>query len=491
MNKKLIITLCAFSLLIIACNETPTNVELTNKAPEIFPDYIGVTVPATIAPLNFTVMENFEKLHLLIRGGVSGSLEIPATDFFSIPEKKWKKLLEDNTGNEIHLTVSVKSNGKWMKYESFPIYISPHPIDYGLVYRLIAPGYEVYSKMGIYQRNLSNFSQKAIIENTILLGSCINCHAFNQTNPDKISLHFRGQHGGTLIKENEQMKIMDTKTEQTIGSCVYPYWHPSERFIAYSVNKTRQVFHSSREKLIEVLDLESDIVVYDLETNDLLTCDLLMTSNYETFPSFSPDGKTLYFSCAGEQTLINDYQKVRYNLCSISFDPDKKTFGSKIDTLILSDINERSISFPKPSFDGRYIMFTQLDYGNFGIWHKEADLYLFDLENGSIRELTEVNSLEAESYHNWSSNSRWFVFGSRRIDGLYTHPYIASIDENGTVGKPFLLPQKNPEHYRESFYSFNVPEFVNSPVRLNANKVEKIILEPERGKVVLKKKLHY
>jgi dipeptidyl aminopeptidase/acylaminoacyl peptidase len=185
----------------------------------------------------------------------------------------------------------------------------------------------------------------------------------------------------------------------------------------------------------------------------------------------------MYFTCASNKMLPNEYNKIRYNLCCINFDPDNKSFGFKIDTLIHTDIQEKSISFPRPSFDGKYIMYNSLDYGNFGIWHKEADLYLLDLTNGTSRELTEVNSPYAESYHNWSSNSRWFVFESRRIDGLYTRLYIASIDENGNIGKPFLLPQKNPDYYRESLYSYNVPEFVNAPVQMNTNKVEKLINE--------------
>jgi len=462
-------------------------VEIVNETPAIFPDYVGVTIPSTIAPLNFTVNGEHQKLHLAIEGGKTGSFELQASDYFNIPDKSWKKLLAENTGGEIRLTVSVQSAGKWKQYAPFPIYVSFYPIDYGLAYRLIAPGYEVYSKMGVYQRNLSNFSQKAILENTIVPGSCMNCHSFNQTKTDKMSLHIRGSHGGTIIQENGHLKIVDTKTEQAMSACVYPYWHPSGKFIAYSVNKTQQAFHSVKDERIEVLDLASDVVVYDLATNELLTCDLLTTSNYETFPAFSPDGKTLYFCCANEQSLPEDYKKIRYNLCSIAFDPDNKTFGSKIDTLIHADIQGKSVSLPKPSFDGKYIMYTLLDYGNFGIWHQEADLYLLDLATGTSRELSEVNSPYAESYHNWSGNSHWFVFDSRRLDGLYTRPYIASIDEKGNVSKPFLLPQKNPDYYRELLFSYNVPEFINAPVKLDANQAEKLILSPAREKVSYKK----
>ena len=482
MNKNiaLIFFSCVVIFLHTSCRETVVNPEILYVMPDIFPDYTGVTIPATIAPMNFSVVGSHDRLHLRAEGGKDGLLEITATKFISFPRRKWKRLLAKNIGDTIRFTLSVKSEGKWKQYQPFSMYVSPHSIDYGLVYRLIAPGYEIYSRMGIYQRNLSNFRQRPILVNTAVPGSCMNCHSFNQTRAQEMSLHVRGTHAGTIIKNQENLKIVDTRTNETISAGVYPYWHPSGRFIAYSVNITRQAFHSTREKLIEVLDLASDIVVYDLETNEIFSSDLLMTSNFETFPSFSPDGKTLYFSSAVEQNLPDDFNKVRYNLLSISFDACTRTFGTRVDTLIRADTMGKSVSFPKPSFDGRFIIYTLLNYGNFGIWHKEADLYILDLEDLTTRELTEVNSPYADSYHSWSSNSRWIVFGSRRMDGLYTHPYIAAIDENGQAGKPFLLPQRNPKIYLESLYSYNVTEFIDSPVRLNANRVARRLMSLER-----------
>jgi len=85
-----------------------------------------------------------------------------------------------------------------------------------------------------------------------------------------------------------------------------------------------------------------------------------------------------------------------------------------------------------------------------------------------------VNSSETESYHSWSSSSRWFVFSSRRIDGLYTRPYIAYIDENGNAAKPFLLPQRDPNFYDEFMKSFNIPEFTKGPMDFDSYQLEKI-----------------
>ena len=58
------------------------------------------------------------------------------------------------------------------------------------------------------------------------------------------------------------------------------------------------------------------------------------------------------------------------------------------------------------------------------------------------------------------------IFSSRRIDGLYTRPYIAYIGKDGKVGKPFLLPQKDTEFYDRFMMSYNIPEFITGKVKV-------------------------
>ena len=148
----------------------------------------------------------------------------------------------------------------------------------------------------------------------------------------------------------------------------------------------------------------------------------------------------------------------------------------------------KSVSFPRPSYDGRYLMFTLSDYGNFSIWHKEADLWMYDLKKQTFYPIDEVNSDDTESFHNWSSNSHWFVFSSRRDNGLYTYLYIAGVDADGKVTKPFMLPQKRPfEYYDGLVYSFNVPDFVRQPVDINHMEVREKLVKPERVKLNVRK----
>lgn len=466
-----------------ACRETVTPAVTDSGYPPIFPDYIGVTVPATIAPLNFTVTEPFSRIDVLI-AGTDGHIHMQETGSVQFPAKDWAALLAKAAGDSLKVTVSIQQESGWKQYAPFPIYVSPDPIDETLVYRRIAPGYEVYSQMGIYQRTLSDFTETALLENTLIPGSCVNCHSFCQNAPDPMSLHLRGENGATILTSGGKSELLNTKTDQTLASCVYPYWHPSGKYIAYSVNKTQQAFHAAKDQRVEVVDLASDVVIYNVEKNELFSCPALKSdSAFETFPAFSPDGRTLYFCTAVPRAIPAAYDQIQYSLCSIGFDPDNGTFAKQVDTLVSAAALHKSVSFPRPSPDGKRLMYALSDYGNFSIWHKEADLWLIELPTRTSRELTEVNSPDTESYHSWSSNSRWFVFSSRRIDGLYTRPYIASIDAEGRIKKPFLLPQEGSDYYDQSLYSFNIPEFVTGAVKLNVREVEKKALSPYRKQV--------
>lgn len=275
----------------------------------------------------------------------------------------------------------------------------------------------------------------------------------------------RQTYPGTYLINGDKIEKLNTKTDQTISALVYPSWHPSGKFIAFTVNDTKQAFHMNDPNRIEVFDLASDAVVYDIEKHELVTAPELFSPNrYENFPTFSPDGRTLYFCTADVQDLPTDFKQVKYSLCSISFDPDSSTFGNAVDTLFNAIAEDKSVSFPRVSPDGKYLLYTLSSYGNFSIWHKDADLYMVNLETKEHYPLKEANSNDVESYHSWSSNSRWIVFSSRRIDGLYTRPYFAYIDENGQAHKAFLMPQEDTDFYHGFMKSYNIPEFITGKV---------------------------
>lgn len=480
MDKRWILIMLTF--LLAACQEEVKNAKEADSLPPIFPDYAEVTVPVGIAPLNFCSAGEAERLDVVLKGDNGGEMHVQGA-YADFDADEWYRLLETNKGGRLVCTVCIKTGDGWTRYRDFAIYVSDYPLeDYGLTYRKIAPGYEVYSKMGLYERELATFDERAIIENTQVPGMCVNCHTPNRTNPDQYVFHVRGGHGATLVHREGTTELLQALNDSLKGSMVYPYWHPSGRYCAFSTNQTRQGFHVVKDERIEVFDLSSDVFVYDAEKHELLLDTLLMTGHFsENSPVFSPDGRTLYYTTALQQHYPTGFREQKYSLCRIGFDPENGCYGTQVDTLFNAFKEGKSLSWPRPSYDGKYVMVTLADYGYFSIWHKESDLWLLEVATGRMLPLEDANSPDADSYHNWSAGSHWFVFTSRRENGLYSLLYLSCVDGEGRATKPFLLPQKNPKaYYLNSVYSYNTPDFTSRPVELDSRKTARAIESVER-----------
>lgn len=475
--------------LLISCTESVNDATPVDRLPVIFPDYVGVTVPTSIAPMNFAMAdETFERMDVVVKGSRGGELHVQG-DYADFDIDEWHRLLAQNKGGRLDIIVCGKRDGEWLRYKDFPMYVSQYELkDYGLTYRLIAPGYEVYSHMGLYERRLADFDERPLIENTQVPGMCVNCHASNRTSPSQYVFHVRGEHGATLVHYGDKTELLKARNDSLGGSMVYPYWHPSGRFCAFSTNQTRQGFHVVKDERVEVFDLSSDVFVYDVERHELLLDSLLSTPQWsENSPVFSADGRTLYYLTSLQQAYPEHYKDQKYNLCRIAFNPDSRTYGAQVDTIYNAVKEGKSVTWPRPSYDGRYLMFTRMDYGYFSIWHKESDLWLLDLKTMKSWPLKGANSQDADSFHNWSVGSHWFVFTSRRIDGLYSHLYLSCVDDRGNATKPFLLPQKNPRYYyNASLYSFNTPDFTARPVDIDSREVAREIESDRRVETKVK-----
>lgn len=475
-----------YSTLFLALASCQGDIQVDQQLKEdahIFPDYKEVTIPGNIAPLNFQLMDAEDVATQLIVKAGGQSFQVAGKEgVFDIPEKKWKEMLKQQEGKDIELIVCKQQGNKWCAYTPFLIHVAPDEIDPYLAYRLIAPGYSPWDNMGIYQRNLETFEQKAIYENKVSDMNCVNCHNFQMQNPEKMVMHMRAKHGGTIVLDHGKIEKINTKTPETISSLVYPGWHPTEDFVAFSTNFINQVFFMSHANRLEGFDRESDVVVYNAKTHELIASPFIKSQEaFETYPTFSPDGKYLYFCTAKAIDPMPDrYKEAHYNICRIGFDAKTQTFANQVDTVYNAERDSLSTSFPRISPDGKYLAFVRQQYGQWSIWHKDADLCLIDLQNGNLITMDDANSKDSESYHSWSHNSRWMVFSSRRDDGLYTKPYFTYIDANGKAHKPFLLPQKNPKkYYDDLMMAYNIPELITGPVQIDERSLsDKMITDP-------------
>jgi len=187
-----------------------------------------------------------------------------------------------------------------------------------------------------------------------------------------------------------------------------------------------------------------------------------------TQPEWSPDGCYLYFCRAPQfppDSISRYHTRILYDLLRISYSAEKDAWG-KPEMVLSHETTGLSVSFPRISPDGKFLLCCMMPYGTFPVFRPGGDLYLINLQSRQYRKL-EVNSGSPESFHSWSSNSRWVVFSSKRTDGICARPYFSHVDSNGTASKPFLLPQKDPRFYSSFLKTYNLPELITRPVGIS------------------------
>lgn len=504
MRTHLIYIVCSCVALLTACTpeaRIPENAALCNEPLEIYPDYRDITIPANIAPLNIMAKApNCNEFVAAIKGkGNDVILAAAGKDGkLMFEESEWHNMLNTNRGCDISVTLysKTKDSGLWQQHPDYKLSVADEDIDAYLSYRLIEPSYELYRQLGLYQRDLTTFREDVIYENNDNFEAennhCINCHNYQNYSTKNMLFHIRGEHGGTIFVRDGKADKRIMVNDSILGNAVYPSWHPTKPWLVFSSNQTGQAFYLRDAQKIEVVDYGSDLIFYDAENNTISNV-LKTPTTMENFPCWAPDGKTVYYcSCnlPGLDTLavsdkdrrsdvvLRDFNKVRYNLMSISFDESTQTWGTP-QTEYDCVADSMSATVPRVSPNGRYLLFTLGEFGQFHIWHKSSDLYVKDLQTQEVRPLKMANSNHVDSYHSWSSNGRWIVFSSRRDDGNYTRPYIAYFDKNGKDHKAFLLPQKDPEYNILRMKSYNVPELTKDAVRSNTKDLQHVVCDDD------------
>lgn len=483
--KRVLYLLAAVALLFSCTPSVPDKYNSTGVIPQIYPDYVGVTMPVNIAPPSFEIKEKGDEFVTRLSAGekeflFSGKEVAPSMN-------EWGELVAEAVGKEIKAEVYTAINGKWRAFDAFEITVSPDTIDAYISYRLIPPSYVAYERLSISQRKLSTYEERDIYNNMLVTnepeGQCINCHAYKNHKTDNMQFHVRQYKGGTvLVKDGRAVKV-NLATDSTLSAGVYPAFNPRYNVIAYSVNKTGQIFHTKHANKVEVQDSESDIILFDAD-NLTVTNVANDTTKLEVFPWWSPDGRTLYYCSShfphrapGQSAVdaeVRQYKQIKYSILRRPYDPETGAFGA-VDTVFNAAAMGKSATFPRVSPNGKYLLFAMAEYGCFHIWHQDADLYILNLENGECFPLVAANSQYAESYHSWNSTGRWILFASRRDDTNYSRLYIAHIDENGRAAKAFLLPQERPDFYDFFDRSYNVPEFMVEPVKITPQEFAEVI----------------
>ena len=456
----------------------------------IRPDFSETVLPPNIAPPNFVVDEPGTEYGVRLHSEHGEVIDVVGRSReIIIPPAPWRQLLAANQGNKLYFDVCVRGeDGQWSRFKPIANTIADAPVDRYLFYRFMKPIYIIRMNMAIHQRDLQTYEESTVLSNRSFEGDCINCHSFAPNHPDRMIVqcrlesHASHSSGMIVVREDEVIKV-DTRAlvraaESNRGriphaQAAYSMWHPNGQLIAFSANDISQFFHAVGENR-DVFDRESDLAIYDVNSNTVTTTPQISEPDrLETFPAWSPDGRRLYF-CSADPLPLERYEELRYDLMRIDYDPESGQWGD-VEPVLLAKDTGLSISEPRVSPDGRWLLFCMSDYGGFPAYRPSSDLYLLDLDTGQHHCLNAANSPLCESWHSWSSNSRWIAFASKRRDGVFARIYFSYVDESGRAHKPMLLPQKDPTYYDRLIKTYNVPELARTPAPASGHELTRVI----------------
>ena len=457
LHKTLLTALAA--ILLTGCgSEEPVTPVYGSEGPlVIYPDYKGVTIPDNIAPLNFRyAMEGVRKARTTFTlDGKSITVKGSEVEWKTA---KWKSFISGAAGKTVKVEAEAEIDGKTVT-DSWSVFVSDDGIDSYLTYRLIEPAYQNWNEVAIMERCIEDFSETVICDFKHTENACMNCHIHSQGRGDLSMYYIRGPHGGAILNRDGKLRKLTLNADGMLSGTVYGDIHPSGRFGVFSTNIVLPGIHTVATKRMEVYDTASDLTVADFDRDVMVNVPHVAREDaFETFPCFSADGQSVFYCVADTTAVPQDIESLKYSLVRADFDTSDGRIGEQVDTVWSGNANNASACHPKASPDGRWLLFTVSAGGTFPINRSECTLYLVDLKTGEVRSLDSIKGDKSDTYHSWSSNSRWFVFASKRGDGQYGKPYFCHIDENGNTTKPFVLPQKSSRFYDYNLKSFNIPD---------------------------------
>jgi hypothetical protein len=312
---------------------------------------------------------------------------------------------------------------------------------------------------------------------------CGNCHSFADNGSVLgLDVDYGNDKGAyAVIDTSEHMVMNDAKIitwadfkkedgELTFG--LLSRVSPTGRFVVSTV-KDRSVFVATPDIWFSQLffPIKGILVVYDREKKTFEALPGADDPKYvQTNAVWSPDGKEIVFARATaykpehldqiNSALIDekdvpeftrDHKPFRFDLYRIPFNDGK---GGKAVPIEGASTNGQSNYFPKFSPDGKWIVFTKSD--SYMLLQPDSELWIVPAAGGSARKLR-YNTPRMNSWHSWSSNSRWLVFSSK-ANTPYTQLFLTHIDDDGNDTPPVLL-----ERFTSADRAANIPEFVRLP----------------------------
>ncbi len=390
---------------------------------------------------------------------------LSAKQRWRIPDGVWRRVKQHAVGSRATLCVKgIKHRRLWSKgrqsvhrSQGVNFRVSEDPADNAVVYRLIAPPVHNFKTPDMFVRDIRERRQKLFL--SARQQYCLNCHSFSSKTGTQGKLALQVRYRGTerpshgmyfavydIDKQRGRKMILPFRIQMT----TFMAWSPDETKLALSANQQIGGFKPVVLETQASGEPTSDIAVYDVTDG---TVSMLPGASgpkdLEIYPAWTPDGKSMVFSSA---PTGRHPAQTRYEIFILPYNDGR---GGRREPVRGASQNGKSNYFSRFSPDGKWFTFTRSDYGS--LIKASSDIYIMPADLKTDPRPLECNTpYTADSWHSWSSNSRWIVFATKRDDGILARLYMTHIDKDGHASPAVRLPLENP-HTR---MCFNIPEFV-------------------------------
>ena len=493
----------AASVLLAGCDRDPTTQEMLAAVPAAadasnarlkitYPQEGTLFPPESVAP-TFTWQDQTGKVdrwwvavrddagHDVLREPVDAPRWRPS-------EEAWKQIKQQSLERDAEVVVAgveQAKRGTVLSSARVRIRTSKDPVNDSLFYREVPLPFltAVQDPSRIRWRYGTIDSQSGppiVLQN---LPVCGNCHSFADNGSVLgMDVDYGNDKGAYAIMPVSSHMVMDDQEiitwadyrrqdgELTFG--LLSRVSPTGRYVISTV-KDRSVFVAIPDLMFSQLffPIKGILVVYDRETRAYTPLPGADDPQYvQSNPVWSPDGKTVVFARATayhpdrldqQNNALLDEKDVpeftvqkkpfRYDLYQVPFNDGK---GGTATPLAGASNDGVSNFFPKFSPDGKWLVFCKAN--SYMLLQPDSELWIVPAGGGEARRLR-YNTARMNSWHSWSSNSRWLVFSSK-VNGPYTQLFLTHIDDDGNDSPPVLL-----ERFTSPDRAANIPEFVKLP----------------------------
>jgi hypothetical protein len=265
---------------------------------------------------------------------------------------------------------------------------------------------------------------------TEMEGSCVGCHDYGAGTALLNGRHicdrrlFFGQSGaeGTTVRQYK------------IGEFSFPAVRPDGKRAALPVSNRSMIL--TRSNVTEPFDMTYQaglIAVYNMENESFSLLPGASDPSYvQDQPFWSPDGKRLLFVRYLPTPGTNVIEPT--SVMEIDYNDGK----GGVPATVLEGKPGRYDYFPRYSPDGRWISYVESDARRGYFFRPDSDIWLLDRKSGATRKLGCCVDGAMDSWHSWSSDSRWIAYSSK-CDGPMTGLWLTRVREDGRAEPPVKI----------------------------------------------------